>query len=91
MRTPIRSLLTGLAGAFLVGCGSGGSSNATIDLMVAVSVAGEAPRLLGGGLRGEGLVVIDGASLAPAATRGARIARASRSSPRTPRATVACT
>lgn len=60
MRTPIRSLATGLAGALLVGCGSGGATNPPIDVIVAVSTAGETPRLLGGGLRGEGLVRIDG-------------------------------
>lgn len=60
MRTRIRSLAAGLAGALLAGCGSGGASNPPVDIVFAASVAGEAPRLLGGGLRGEGLDAIDG-------------------------------
>lgn len=60
MRTRIRSLAAGFAGVLLVGCGSGGSSKPPVDVVFAASVAGEAPRLLGGGLRGEGLDAIDG-------------------------------
>lgn len=59
MRTPIRSLVIGLVGALLVGCGAGGSSNPPIDVVFALSTAGGAARLVGGGLRGEGLVLLD--------------------------------